>query len=28
MKKISNIRGVRRVRLGSVEPIQITDELH
>jgi len=26
MKKISNIRGVRRVRLGSVEPIQITDE--
>jgi MiaB-like tRNA modifying enzyme len=26
MKKISYIRGVRRVRLGSVEPIQITDE--
>jgi len=26
MKKISCIRGVRRIRLGSVEPIQITDE--
>ena len=26
MKKMSNIRGVRRIRLGSVEPIQITDE--
>ena len=26
MKKISLIRGVRRVRLGSIEPIQITDE--
>ena len=26
MKKISMIRGVRRIRLGSVEPIQITDE--
>ncbi len=26
MKKISQIRGVRRIRLGSVEPIQITDE--
>jgi MiaB-like tRNA modifying enzyme len=26
MKKISQIRGVRRLRLGSVEPIQITDE--
>ena len=26
LKKISQIRGVRRVRLGSVEPIQITDE--
>ena len=26
MKKISLIRGVRRIRLGSVEPIQITDE--
>ncbi len=26
MKKISTIRGVRRIRLGSVEPIQITDE--
>lgn len=26
LKKISMIRGVRRVRLGSVEPIQITDE--
>ena len=26
IKKISLIRGVRRVRLGSVEPIQITDE--
>lgn len=25
MKKISMIRGVRRIRLGSVEPIQITD---
>ncbi|MEA3383101.1 MAG: tRNA (N(6)-L-threonylcarbamoyladenosine(37)-C(2))-methylthiotransferase MtaB [Campylobacterota bacterium] len=26
LKKISMIRGVRRVRLGSVEPMQITDE--
>ncbi|MDF1877117.1 tRNA (N(6)-L-threonylcarbamoyladenosine(37)-C(2))-methylthiotransferase MtaB [Sulfurimonas sp. SAG-AH-194-L11] len=26
MKKMSSIRGVRRIRLGSVEPIQITDE--
>jgi len=26
MKKISKIRGVRRIRLGSVEPIQISDE--
>jgi len=26
MKKISMIRGVRRIRLGSVEPIQLTDE--
>lgn len=26
MKRISLIRGVRRIRLGSVEPIQITDE--
>lgn len=26
MKKMSCIRGVRRIRLGSVEPIQITDE--
>ncbi len=26
MKKISQIRGVRRIRLGSIEPIQITDE--
>ena len=26
MKKISQIRGVRRIRLGSVEPVQITDE--
>ncbi len=26
MKKISQIRGVRRIRLGSVEPIQIDDE--
>jgi len=26
MKKISKVRGVRRIRLGSVEPIQITDE--
>ncbi|WP_324172994.1 tRNA (N(6)-L-threonylcarbamoyladenosine(37)-C(2))-methylthiotransferase MtaB [Sulfurimonas sp.] len=26
MKKISKIRGVRRIRLGSVEPIQIDDE--
>lgn len=26
MKKISQIRGVRRIRLGSVEPIQVTDE--
>ena len=26
MKRISRIRGVRRIRLGSVEPIQITDE--
>lgn len=27
LKKISNIRGVRRIRLGSIEPIQIDDEL-
>jgi MiaB-like tRNA modifying enzyme len=26
LKKISNIRGVRRVRIGSLEPIQIDDE--
>lgn len=26
MKKISQIRGVRRIRVGSVEPIQIDDE--
>ncbi|MCK5294304.1 MAG: tRNA (N(6)-L-threonylcarbamoyladenosine(37)-C(2))-methylthiotransferase MtaB [Arcobacteraceae bacterium] len=26
LKKISQIRGVRRIRMGSVEPIQITDE--
>jgi len=26
MKKISQIRGVRRIRLGSVEPMQISDE--
>jgi MiaB-like tRNA modifying enzyme len=26
LKKISLIRGVRRIRLGSIEPIQITDE--
>lgn len=26
MKKMSQIRGVRRIRVGSVEPIQITDE--
>lgn len=26
LKKISQIRGVRRVRLGSIEPIQIDDE--
>ncbi len=26
LKKISLIRGVRRVRLGSIEPVQITDE--
>lgn len=26
MKKISQIRGVRRIRVGSIEPIQITDE--
>ena len=26
MKKISQIRGVRRIRLGSIEPIQLTDE--
>ena len=26
MKKMSQIRGVRRIRLGSVEPVQITDE--
>ncbi len=26
IKKISQIRGVRRIRLGSVEPMQITDE--
>ena len=26
MKKISQIRGVRRIRLGSIEPMQLTDE--
>jgi len=26
MKKMSQIRGVRRIRLGSVEPVQISDE--
>lgn len=26
MKRMSMVRGVRRIRLGSVEPIQITDE--
>jgi len=26
LKKISNIRGVRRIRIGSLEPIQIDDE--
>jgi MiaB-like tRNA modifying enzyme len=26
IKKISMIRGVRRIRLGSIEPVQITDE--
>lgn len=26
MKRMSQVRGVRRIRLGSVEPIQITDE--
>ncbi len=26
LKKISHIRGVRRIRLGSVEPIQITEQ--
>jgi len=26
MKKISQIRGVRRIRVGSIEPIQVTDE--
>ncbi|NPA66036.1 MAG: tRNA (N(6)-L-threonylcarbamoyladenosine(37)-C(2))-methylthiotransferase MtaB [Epsilonproteobacteria bacterium] len=26
LKKISYVRGVRRIRLGSIEPIQITDE--
>ena len=26
MKKMSNIRGVRRIRIGSLEPIQINDE--
>jgi MiaB-like tRNA modifying enzyme len=26
MKRVSQVRGVRRIRLGSVEPIQITDE--
>ncbi len=26
LKKISFIRGVRRIRLGSIEPIQVTDE--
>ena len=26
MKKISLIRGVRRIRIGSMEPIQVTDE--
>jgi MiaB/RimO family radical SAM methylthiotransferase len=28
LKKISQIRGVRRIRLGSVEPIQITEQFH
>jgi len=27
LKKISSIRGVRRIRIGSLEPIQIDDEL-
>jgi MiaB-like tRNA modifying enzyme len=27
LKKMSNIRGVRRIRIGSLEPIQIDDEL-
>ena len=27
IKKLSNIRGVKRIRLGSLEPSQITDEL-
>ncbi len=26
LKKLSYIRGVRRIRLGSIEPIQVTDE--
>ena len=26
LKKISYVRGVRRIRLGSIEPIQVTDE--
>lgn len=26
LKKISQVRGVRRIRLGSIEPIQVTDE--
>ena len=26
LKKISFIRGVRRIRLGSIEPVQVTDE--
>ena len=26
LKKLSYIRGVRRIRLGSIEPVQITDE--
>ena len=28
MKKMSQIRGVRRIRVGSLEPIQINDEFH
>jgi len=27
LKRLSNIRGVRRIRMGSIEPIQIDDEL-